>query len=142
MTIQGGYANHIDQADYDGHPYNKKTYFRGGGIFVDGNWTQDFNNPEYTIPNVTDPAQHNILLVVRNCEFKDNMAGNGGAIYSNGDLHIHTSHFAQNYSQGPMSELDQSLIPWTAGGCIATNAICGVSNCLFDNNEAKRGDYH
>lgn len=141
VTIQGGYANHIDQADYDGHPYNKKTYFRGGGIFVDGNWTQDFNNPEYTIPNVTDPAQHNILLVVRNCEFKDNMAGNGGAIYSNGDLHIHTSHFAQNYSQGPMSELDQSLIPWTAGGCIATNAICGVSNCLFDNNEAKRGDY-
>ena len=141
VTVQGGYANHIDQTDYDGHPYNKKTYFRGGGIFVDGNWTQDFNNPEYTIPNVTDPADHNILLVVRNCEFKDNMAGNGGAIYSNGDLHIHTSHFAQNYSQGPMSELDQSLIPWTAGGCIATNAICGVSNCLFDNNEAKRGLY-
>lgn len=141
VTIQGGYANHLDSIDYNGHPYNKKTYFRGGGIFVDGNWTEDFDNPEYTIPNVTDPAAHNILLVVRNCEFKDNMAGNGGAIYSNGDLHIHTSHFAQNYSQGPMSALDQSLIPWTAGGCIATNALCGVANCLFDNNEAKRGDY-
>ncbi len=141
VTIQGGYANRIDSTDYEGHPYNKKTYFRGGGIFVDGNWTEDFNDPEYTVPNVTDPAAHNILLVIRNCEFKDNMAGNGGAIYSNGDLHIHTSHFAQNYSQGPMSVRDQSLIPWTAGGCIATNAICGMSNCLFDNNEAKRGDY-
>ena len=141
VTVQGGYANQIDQADFDGHAYNKKTYFRGGGIFVDGNWTEDFEEQDYTIPNVTDPAQHNILLVVRNCEFKDNMAGNGGAIYSNGDLHIHTSHFAQNYSQGPMSVLDQSLIPWTAGGCIATNAICGVANCLFDNNEAKRGLY-
>lgn len=141
VTIQGGYANHIDQADYDGHPYNKKTYFRGGGIFVDGNWTADFDDAEYSIPNVTDPAEHNILLVISNCEFKDNMAGNGGAIYSNGDLHIHTSHFAQNYSQGPISELDQTLIPWTAGGCIATNAICGVANCLFDNNEAKRGNY-
>jgi len=141
VTVQGGYANQIDQTDYDGHRYNKKTYFRGGGIFVDGNWTQDFEEQEYSIPNVTDPAQHNILLVIRNCEFKDNMAGNGGAIYSNGDLHIHRSHFAQNFAQGPMSVLDQSLIPWSAGGCIATNAICGVANCLFDNNEARRGKY-
>ena len=141
LSITGGYANELDTADLKKHPYHSKTYFRGGGIFVDGNWTQAFDQPSDVIPNVTDPALHNIPLIVRNCQFQDNMAGNGGAIYSNGNIHVYSSHFTQNYSQGPMTEVDKRYIPWSAGGCIAANAYCGVVNVLFDNNEAKRGLY-
>jgi len=142
LQITGGYANHLDPADTVDHQYLTKTYFRGGGIFIDGNWRESFDDTDPSgIPNVTQPAKYNIPLVVRNSQFTDNMAGNGGGIYSNGDIHIYSCHFTQNYSQGPMTALDQKFIPWTAGGCIATNAYCGVINTLFDNNEARRGLY-
>lgn len=140
ITITGGYANRVDTSDVKHHPYQGKTYFRGGGILVDGNWTQTFETGDH-IPNVTHKATHNIPLIIRNCQFKDNMAGNGGAIYSNGNLHVYNSHFTQNYSQGPTIPEDTLYIPWSAGGCIAANAYCGIVNSLFDNNEAKRGLY-
>ena len=141
IQITGGYANHLTPEDTLRHPYVKKTYFRGGGIFVDGNWNEDFNDPGDVLPNVTEPAKYNIPIVVENCFFTNNMAGNGGALYSNGGIYAFGNHFTQNYSQGPMTELDQNFIPWTAGGCIATNAVCDVANTLFDNNEARRGLY-
>ena len=139
IQINGGYANHLDPKDTVRHHYVTKTYFRGGGIFVDGNWTESFDNADAEIPNVTDPAPYNIPIVVENCIFTNNMAGNGGGLYSNGGIYMYGCHFTQNYSQGPMTKLDQRFIPWTAGGCIATNAFCGVTNTLFDNNEARRG---
>ncbi len=140
IQFTGGYANHLDPADTVSHHYVKKTYFRGGGIFVDGNWTQTFDDVDNKdIPNVTEPAKYNIPIVVENCLFTNNMAGNGGGLYSNGGIYMYGCRFTQNYSQGPMTELDQNFIPWTAGGCIATNAVCDVSNTLFDNNEARRG---
>lgn len=139
IQITGGYANHLDAKDTLAHHYVKKTYFRGGGIFVDGLWTDKLNDA--SLPNMTEPAHYNIPIVVENCVFTDNMAGNGGAIYSNGGIYAYGNHFTQNYSQGPMTPLDQKFIPWTAGGCIATNAVCDVSNTLFDNNEARRGLY-
>lgn len=139
IQITGGYANHLNPEDTLRHPYVKKTYFRGGGIFVDGNWTSDFDEPGDVLPNVTEPAQYNIPIVVENCVFTNNMAGNGGGLYSNGGIYMFGCHFTQNYSQGPMTEVDQNFIPWTAGGCIATNAVCDVANTLFDNNEARRG---
>jgi len=142
LSITGGYANSLDAADAAKYEYLKKTYFRGGGIFVDGNWTEDFDDPNNPfIPNVTDPANYDLPLIVRNCQFHDNVAGNGGAIYSNGTLNVYGSHFTQNYSIGPVTELDTQYIPWSAGGCIATNDYCGVNNCLFANNEAMRGNY-
>ena len=141
IVVTGGYANHLDESDAARHPYQPKTYFRGGGIFVDGNWTKPFEPGDPNIPNVTDPAAYSIPLIVRNSQFTDNMAGNGGAIYSNGNLHIYSCHFTQNYSQGPTSAYDQRFIPWSAGGCVAANAYCGIVNTLFDNNEAKRGTY-
>lgn len=141
IQINGGYANHLNPEDTLRHPYVKKTYFRGGGIFVDGNWDEDFNKPSDKLPNVTEPAKYNIPIVVENSFFTNNMAGNGGAVYSNGGIYMYGCHFVQNYSQGPMTEIDQRFIPWTAGGCIATNAFCGISNTLFDNNEARRGLY-
>ena len=139
IQITGGYANHLNPEDTLRHPYVKKTYFRGGGIFVDGNWTSDFDEPGDELPNVTEPAKYNIPIVVENCFFTNNMAGNGGGLYSNGGIYMFGCHFTQNYSQGPMTDVDQNFIPWTAGGCIATNAVCDVANTLFDNNEARRG---
>ena len=141
IQITGGYANHLNPEDTLRHPYVKKTYFRGGGIFVDGNWTSDFDEPGDVLPNVTEPAKYNIPIVVENCVFTNNMAGNGGGLYSNGGIYMFGCHFTQNYSQGPMTDVDQNFIPWTAGGCIATNAVCDVANTLFDNNEARRGMY-
>ena len=141
IQITGGYANQLNPEDTLRHPYVKKTYFRGGGIFVDGNWTSDFDKPGDVLPNVTEPAKYNIPIVVENCFFTNNMAGNGGGLYSNGGIYMYGCHFTQNYSQGPMTEVDQNFIPWTAGGCIATNAVCDVANTLFDNNEARRGLY-
>ena len=141
LQITGGYANHLDVGDTAKHHYQTKTYFRGGGIFVDGNWTESFDEPNANVPFVTTPAKYNIPIVVENCVFNNNMAGNGGALYSNGDIYMYGCHFTQNYSQGPMTELDQRFIPWTTGGCIATNATCDISNTLFDNNEARRGRY-
>ena len=141
IQITGGYANHLNPEDTLRHPYVKKTYFRGGGIFVDGNWTSDFDEPGDILPNVTEPAKYNIPIVVENCIFTNNMAGNGGGLYSNGGIYMFGCHFTQNYSQGPMTDVDQNFIPWTAGGCIATNAVCDVANTLFDNNEARRGLY-
>ncbi len=141
IQITGGYANQLNPEDTLRHPYVKKTYFRGGGIFVDGNWTSDFDKPGDVLPNVTEPAKYNIPIVVENCVFTNNMAGNGGGLYSNGGIYMYGCHFTQNYSQGPMTDVDQNFIPWTAGGCIATNAVCDVANTLFDNNEARRGMY-
>ena len=141
IQITGGYANRLNPEDTLRHPYVKKTYFRGGGIFVDGNWTSDFDEPGDILPNVTEPAVYNIPIVVENCVFTNNMAGNGGGLYSNGAIYMFGCHFTQNYSQGPMSDVDQNFIPWTAGGCIATNAVCDVANTLFANNEARRGMY-
>lgn len=137
LQITGGYANHVDSADTE-DVFVTKSYFRGGGIYVDGNWWEGAGNDP---PDMTQPAQNNIPIVVENCVFTNNMAGNGGAIYSNGAIYAYGNHFTQNYSQGPMTKLDQKYIPWTAGGCIATNAVCDVSNTLFANNEARRGLY-
>ena len=141
LTIQHGKALDIDSIDADSLGYLNKTYFRGGGIFVDGNWTKNFDSDTMGIPNVTDASLYNIPMLIRNCWFNQNIGGNGGAIYSNGNLHVYGSYFTQNYSQGPMSELDQERIPWSAGGCIATNGFCALLNDLFANNEAKRGKF-
>lgn len=140
IQITGGYANRLDGQDSIGHSYVTKTYFRGGGIFVDGNWTT-FGDEYATVPNMTDPALYNIPIFVGNCIFNNNMAGNGGGIYSNGGIYMYGSFFTQNYSEGPRTALDQKYIPWTAGGCIATNAECDVATTLFANNEARRGLY-
>ena len=137
LQITGGYANHVNPND-TAEDYNKQTYFRGGGIFVDGNWTK---TADVKPVNMTEKAKYNIPIVVENSFFTNNMAGNGGGIYSNGGIYMYGCRMTQNYSQGPMTKLDQLYIPWTAGGCIATNAVCDVSNTLFDNNEARRGLY-
>lgn len=137
ITVTAGLANDISEEDrYT--KYQQLTYFRGGGILVDGNWDKVDMLGEYT-PDVTGVANRDIPLLISACQFQDNMAANGGAIYSNGTLNVFGCHFAQNSSRGPNSEEDQLFIPWSAGGAIATNYDCTIVNTIFANNEAKRG---
>ena len=137
ITVSNGLANDISEEDEQA-AFQRVTYFRGGGIFIDGNWDHVSENASY-IPEVIGVAERNIPLVVTSCQFQENMAGNGGAIYTNGSLLVTGSHFAQNSSRGPDTPRDQKYIPWTAGGAIATNYDCTVVNTIFANNEAKRG---
>ena len=137
ITISDGTANDISEED-ELAAFQRVTYFRGGGIFVDGNWDHVSEDASY-IPEVIGVAERNIPLVVTSSQFQNNMAGNGGAIYTNGSLLVTGSHFAQNSSRGPDTERDQRYIPWTAGGAIATNYDCTLVNTIFANNEAKRG---
>lgn len=137
VTVSSGLANDISEED-QGTKYQQLTYFRGGGILVEGNWDKVDLMGDYT-PDVTGVANRNIPLLVTACQFQDNMAANGGAIYTNGSLNVFSCHFAQNTSRGPNTAIDQQFIPWSAGGAIATNYDCTVVNTIFANNEAKRG---
>ena len=138
ITVTAGLANDIGDEDKD-VTYQQLTYFRGGGIFVDGNWDHVYETGNYT-PDVTGVANRDIPLLVTACQFQDNMAANGGAIYTNGTLNVLGCHFAQNTSRGPNTAEDQLYIPWSAGGAIATNYDCTLVNTIFANNEAKRGN--
>ena len=144
LTIQEGHANDIEESyvldDATGETRaTQLTYFRGGGILVEGNWDNNFLTQEEA-PEVLGVAKRDIPLMVTNCLFQNNQAGNGGALYTNGSIGIIGCRFTQNLSRGPDTSNDQKYIPWTAGGAIAANYTCDVWNTLFDNNEAQKGD--
>lgn len=137
VTITGGHANDLEDED-ESDPFQKLTYFRGGGILVEGNWDATFDDKD-DLPEVLGVAKRDIPMVTVNCLFQDNTAGNGGAVYTNGTFYSFSCHYTKNTAQGPNSEIDQKYIPWTAGGAIANNYQLHLWNTLFDNNEAKRG---
>lgn len=139
LTITGGHANDIEDEDAADN-FQKLTYFRGGGILVEGNWDDSFND-KVDLPEVLGVAKRNIPLITTNCLFQDNLAGNGGAVYTNGTYYAFGCHFTKNTACGPNTLTDQKYIPWTAGGAIANNYQVHVWNSLFDNNEAKRGAF-
>lgn len=137
VTITGGHANDLEDDDVTDN-FQKLTYFRGGGIFVDGNWDNSFDS-SMDLPEVLSVARRDIPMITTNCLFQDNMAANGGAVYTNGTFYAFSCHFTKNVAEGPNTEVDQQYIPWSAGGAIANNYTVNVWNSLFDNNEAHRG---
>ena len=139
VTITGGYANKIDEND-ESMNAQTLTYFRGGGILVEGNWNSTFDSIS-DLPEVLGIAKRDIPLIITSCLIKDNVAGHGGGVYTNGTIYSFGCHFTQNLAIGPLTVEDQKFIPWTAGGAIATNYQCHTWNTLFDNNEARRGVY-
>ena len=136
VTITGGYANKIDMSDVSANAQTL-TYFRGGGILVEGNWDAFFEKKS-DLPEVLGVAKRDIPLIITSCLIKDNVAGNGGGVYTNGTFYSFGCHFTQNLAIGPVTKKDQEFIPWSAGGAIAANYECHVWNTLFDNNEAQR----
>lgn len=137
VTITGGHANDLEDDDVTDN-FQKLTYFRGGGIFVDGNWDDSFDS-SVDLPEVLSVARRDIPMITTNCLFQDNLAANGGAVYTNGTFYAFSCHFTKNVAEGPNTTVDQQYIPWTAGGAIANNYTVNVWNSLFDNNEAHRG---
>ncbi len=138
VTVTGGHANDMEQTDVTDN-FQKLTYFRGGGIFIDGNWDNSFDS-KIDLPEVLSVARRDIPMIVANCLFQDNLGGNGGGVYTNGTFYAFSCHFTKNTARGPNTSTDQNYIPWTAGGAIANNYFLNVWNSLFDNNEAKAGD--
>ena len=139
LTITGGHAHDIEDEE-EADNYLKLTYFRGGGILVDGNWDDSFDTTA-DLPEVLGVAQRNIPLMMTACTIRDNEAANGGGVYTNGTFYAFSCHFTKNLAQGPMSLNDQKYIPWSAGGAIANNYEVHLWNSLFANNEAEKGNY-
>ncbi|MCC8071741.1 MAG: DUF1565 domain-containing protein [Bacteroidales bacterium] len=121
--------------NYDKTIHSTSTYYKGGGICVDGNWrssrTDNGSDISYsdvhmehtgltlTTDNIADPATRqelalrkrwkgyrDIPLIIRNCLIYNNSAAMGGALYSNGTVKIYSSQFAQNTAQMYTEEAD------------------------------------
>lgn len=131
---------------------NAYSYYKGGGVLVDGNWQKPTSgswNANGTVDTSdeihsrsTDPAavgKRCIPLVVRNCEFTNNRAGAGGAIYSNGVVEIFSSNFAQNASKqrDEVADLPETSTKYNGnGGAIYSTYVLSAVNTIFANNEA------
>lgn len=131
---------------------NAYSYYKGGGVLVDGNWQKPTSgswNANGTVDTSdeihsrsTDPAavgKRCIPLVVRNCEFTNNRAGAGGAIYSNGVVEIFSSNFAQNASKqrDEVADLPETSTKYNGnGGAIYSTYVLSAINTIFANNEA------
>ncbi|MBR4520844.1 MAG: hypothetical protein IKO63_05460 [Paludibacteraceae bacterium] len=139
LTITGGYANKIEENDNIDN-FQTLTYFRGGGIFIDGNWDNTFNTST-DLPEVLSVARRDIVMITADCLFQDNLAGNGGGVYTNGTFYSFSCHYTKNTAMGPETDIDRRYIPWSAGDAIANNYNVHLWNCLFDNNESKHSKY-
>ena len=90
VTITGGHANDMEQTHVTDN-FQKLTYFRGGGIFIDGNWDNSFDS-KMDLPEVLSVARRDIPMIVANCLFQDNLAGNGGGVFTNGTFYAFSCH--------------------------------------------------
>ena len=105
-----------------------------------------FNYVPNTITAVNNPRPigfRNIPLTVMNCQFSNNSAGMGGAIFSNGELEIYGCSFTQNYSESGYDDRDNDKTkdfhyPGRGGAINVSNRLYMV-NTLFANNEARKG---
>ncbi|MGM9688323.1 MAG: hypothetical protein ACI3YD_04660, partial [Alloprevotella sp.] len=127
---------------------NAYTYYRGGGVLVDGNWFKATRTDEGELPGsdenytrAADPrsvGRRSIPLTVRNCEFTNNRAGAGGAIFSNGVVELYSCNFAQNAAK----RRAEANAPEAArrsrgnGGAVFSSYVLSAVNTIFANNEA------
>ena len=143
VTIKEGNAR-----DYEyGTVRNIRMFYRGGGIMVDGSWTDAENNSGET--NANAKGIRDIPLVISSSLFQDNNGIQGGAIFTNGTLNVFSSSFVQNMARGPVNNVKQAstdrttalaAIQYVGGGAIATTADLLCVNTIFANNEAMLGD--
>lgn len=137
VKISNGNALNYDPTTAE----RKESYYRGGAICVDGNWTTDSegNTEIYSYEGIDRPRGYrNIPLEIRNCKFIDNKGGLGGAIYTNSELKIFTSTFVRNTAQeGNDSDGGTGTITFDGrGGAINASSNTTIVNSVFANNEA------
>lgn len=134
--------------DYDSDAVsNVKQYYRGGGIMVDGSWTNGDGDSGEIDPD--EKGKRNIPFYITASQFLNNNAIQGGAIFTNGTMNIFSCSFVQNFAQGPTKHPTQSagdisaaqrVVQYNGGGAIATNDVLRCVNTIFANNEAMLGD--
>lgn len=137
VKISNGNALNYDETTAE----SATTYYRGGAICVDGNWTTDSEGHTkiYSYEGIDRPRGYrNIPLEIHNCKFIDNKGGLGGAIYTNGELKIFTSTFVRNTAQeGNDSDGGTGTITFDGrGGAINASSNTTIVNSVFANNEA------
>ena len=123
---------------YDAKAVNSKsTYYKGGAICVEGNWTTGDVLRTYTDGSgnaIERPVGYrSIPLEVRNCNFRNNGGCLGGAIFTDSELKVFACNFVQNYAK---VETDQIGTYAGRGGAINASYNTVIVNSLFANNEA------
>ena len=143
--------------------YGKYIYYQGAGLQVDGN---RYKATIDTGASHTEPVFHNsaaygvgyrdIPISIINCQFRNNVAGYGGAISTNGTLDTYASSFEQNLAiaqtetpkggdewfsmvSGSKETVSRVMYPGQGGAILATGQL-SCYNTLFANNEARLGD--
>lgn len=143
VNIYGGNARHYESNSIK----NKQQFYRGGGICVDGSWTDGENDSQQA--DADERGKRDIPMMIVSSQFLSNNAVQGGAIFTNGSLTIFSCSFAQNYTQGPFEnpnqtqeeiELSKDVIQYTGGGAIAANGLLRCTNTIFANNESMLGE--
>ena len=134
--------------DYDSEAIsNLKQFYRGGGLLVDGSWTDGYGDSGESDPD--EKGKRNIPFYITASQFQNNNAIQGGAIFTNGTMNIFSCSFVQNLAQGPTKHPTQSagdvsaaqnVVQYNGGGAIATNDVLRCVNTIFANNEAMLGD--
>lgn len=144
LNISDGNARDFDSEAVS----NLSQYYRGGGLMVDGSWTDGDANSGQTDPD--EKGKRNIPFYVAFSQFQNNNAVQGGAIFTNGTMNIFNCSFVQNYAKGPTAnptqtaadkDAAQGVIQYNGGGAIATNDALRCCNSIFANNEAMLGDW-
>ena len=121
---------------YDKDAVNSKsTYYKGGAICVEGNWTtgEQFLNSAIARP----VGYRSIPLELRNCNFRNNGGCLGGAIFTDSELKVFACNFVQNYAKVETDNVDGYNVTYAGrGGAINASYNTVVVNSLFANNEA------
>lgn len=114
---------------------SKNTYYKGGAICVEGNWTNgdQFRNTEVKRP----VGYRSIPLEVRNCNFRNNGGNLGGAIFTDSELKVFACNFVQNYAEAKRENVDGANKFYSgSGGAINASYNTIIVNSLFANNQA------
>lgn len=136
---------------------SKETFYKGGALCINGNWVYDRTAADSDMHNSAEPIKRtghsrpvgvrNIPVEIRNCQFVNNMAGMGGAVYSDGQLTVYGSSFVQNYAQNgralyndgtPVQDGRGNNIVYSGrGGVFNASYKIHLINTLIANNEAR-----
>lgn len=159
LVITGGNALTYLSTALD--EYGKYIFYQGAGLQVDGNRykpTTTSGDPVFHNSAAYGVGYRDIPVSITNCQFRNNVAGYGGAISSNGSLSIFASSFEQNMAiaqtetpepgkedewftmiSGTKQLVSKVMYPGQ-GGAIHASGQLSAFNTLFANNEARLAD--
>lgn len=137
VEIEDGMAMGYDEKAVN----SKSTYYKGGAICVEGNWTTGDVLRTYTDGSgnaIERPVGYrSIPLEVRNCNFRNNGGNLGGAIFTDSELKVFACNFVQNYAEAKREKVDEKNKFYSgSGGAVNASYNTIIVNSLFANNQA------